>query len=401
VGPGLNAGDSVQEQYERWVYPQPIDDLSTSPLRETFDPSLGPTHLAYWPQRAHWQESTILIAGCGANQAASIAYHNPRARVTGIDVSAASLAHAAYLKDKHALKNLELVQLPIEEAGKLDQRFDLILCVGVLHHLKSPAAGLRVLRDCLEPHGSIGIMLYGKYLRSGVYMLQQLFRRMGLKQTGEDLATMKQILAKLPSDHIVHSYIKSAHVDIHTDTGLIDTFLHPRDVAYSVADCLELVQRCGLAFQSWQPYQIHLYYPNASVAHDHPLYQWAERRDDPEVWAAMELFSCKCGTHTFIACRADRPESTYRVDVRSAQFGRLIPAWAFDVVRDGSDETLLKRERFADVPLKDWQAKLLRHVDGRTTLEDAMQAAGMQDREAAAEFIESLRRIGYLIFGLK
>ncbi len=159
--------DIVQEQYENWVYPSPVDDLSTSPIREQLDPSCWATHFAYWPRCADWHRKEILIAGCGANQAASIAFHNRQCRVTGVDVSASSLAHEAYLKDKHGLDNLELIQMPLEELATLGRRFDLILCVGVLHHLKSPETGLRALRECLKTDGSMGLMVYGKYARTG------------------------------------------------------------------------------------------------------------------------------------------------------------------------------------------------------------------------------------------
>ena len=55
------------------------------------------------------------------------------------------------------------------DVGQLSSAFDLILCTGVLHHLPNPDAGLKALADVLEPSGSMGIMLYGKAARTGVY----------------------------------------------------------------------------------------------------------------------------------------------------------------------------------------------------------------------------------------
>ena len=127
--------DVVAQQYEKWTYPEPIQNLETwvADNWQWFDPSHA--HRLLWPDRPYRADLDILIAGCGTNQAAQIAYTNPAAKVVAIDVSQPSLDHEKFLKDKYALKNLELHLLPIEEAPSLDQKFDLIMSTGVLHHM--------------------------------------------------------------------------------------------------------------------------------------------------------------------------------------------------------------------------------------------------------------------------
>src|SRR5579883_1677979 len=111
--------DAIAQQYGRWVYPQPAQDLVSHSRRrrDTCDPAL--CHRLFWPDRDYPRPLDILIAGCGANQAADIAYHNRHARVLGIDVSESSLAHERYLRRRHDLDNLELLRLPIEEVSTL------------------------------------------------------------------------------------------------------------------------------------------------------------------------------------------------------------------------------------------------------------------------------------------
>jgi len=137
--------DVVSGHYERWVYPEPIQDLPAwlAGNWQWFDPSHA--HRLFWPDREYRPDLDILIAGCGTNQAAVFAYNNPGATVTAIDVSAASLDHHRFLKDKYALTNLELHRLPIEEVGSLDRDYDLVISTGVLHHLADPKAGMRAL----------------------------------------------------------------------------------------------------------------------------------------------------------------------------------------------------------------------------------------------------------------
>jgi 2-polyprenyl-3-methyl-5-hydroxy-6-metoxy-1,4-benzoquinol methylase len=42
----------------------------------------------------------------------------------------------------------------------------------VLHHLADPDAGLRALRSVLKPEGAIDLMVYARYGRTGISMLQ-------------------------------------------------------------------------------------------------------------------------------------------------------------------------------------------------------------------------------------
>ena len=48
---------------------------------------------------------------------------------------------------------------------RLERRFDVIECVGVLHHMEDPVAGWRVLRRLLEPGGYMKIGLYSERAR--------------------------------------------------------------------------------------------------------------------------------------------------------------------------------------------------------------------------------------------
>ena len=91
------ANDAVRQQYEDWPYPPPIRNLDTWLQNnwQWFDPSHA--HRQLWPDRADTEGLEILIAGCGTNQAAIFAYTNPTARVVGLDVSQAGLAHHAWL----------------------------------------------------------------------------------------------------------------------------------------------------------------------------------------------------------------------------------------------------------------------------------------------------------------
>jgi SAM-dependent methyltransferase len=358
--------DVVSGQYEKWVYPEPIRDLPAwlAGNWQWFDPSHASR--LFWPDREYRPDLDVLIAGCGTNQAAVFAYTNPGARVVAIDVSQPSLDHHRFLKDKYGLKNLDLHRLPIEEVGTLGQDYDLVVSTGVLHHMADPKAGMRALAARLRPDGVAAIMLYARYGRIGVEMLQGVFRDLGLAQDEPSLAVVKAAIAALPQDHPLRSYLSVAP-DLKFDAGLVDTFLHGRDRSYTVADCLDLVASAGLVFQDWF---LKSSYEPAAAGGD-PFLTAVAALPEEQRWAVMERVNHRNACHFFTACRPERPEESYRIDVTSDLWLDAVPFFRYRCVLDGEKifrpgwSTALSPEQLA----------LVRLVDGRRTIREIAAAA--------------------------
>ena len=185
----------------------------------------------FWPNGAYKPELDILVAGCGTNQAAVLAYNNPQAKIVAIDVSQASLSHHRYLLDKYNMKNLELHLLPIEDVRQLDRDFDLIISTGVLHHLADPEKGIQALSTCLRRDGVIALMLYAKYGRIGVEILQSVVRDLNLPQNEASILLIRDMLGILAPDHPIKSYLNIAP-DLQYDAGLVDTFVYSAERAF-------------------------------------------------------------------------------------------------------------------------------------------------------------------------
>jgi len=294
------AMDVVKAQYQRWIYPDPINDLEIAVQNgyyEIGEPlSCWPT---YWPrQRELPKELLILSAGCGTNQAAYYAFRYPEAKVIGIDLSEEGLAHSQLLKDKHNLRNLTLHNLSILDLSSLNEHFDFIACTGVIHHMKNPVAGLQALGECLKPTGIANLMVYSYGLRTGVYMLQRAFKDLGFKQVPKDVEMIRQVLASLHAEHPVHKYINTA-TDLHADAGIVDTFLHPQDQAYSAGDIFNLTRAGGLEFLSWSiP---HIYSLDVAVPIEHPLKARLESLDPQKEANVCDMLTQQTGTHRWYA----------------------------------------------------------------------------------------------------
>jgi SAM-dependent methyltransferase len=152
----------------------------------------------------------ILIAGCGTAQGARYALRYPDAHITAIDISETSLRYTRHLQRTHDLANLEVHRLAIEDVKELGSSFDMIVCTGVLHHLPDPDIGLRALRDVLEPGGALHLMVYARYGRAGIYMMQEYCRLLGIGTSPEDLHMLHAALDMLPPDHALARLLLSA-----------------------------------------------------------------------------------------------------------------------------------------------------------------------------------------------
>lgn len=353
--------DIVSQQYSKWVYPEPIVDLPAWLVNnwQWFDPSHSSR--LFWPDREYRRDMDILIAGCGTNQAAVMAFNNPSARILAVDVSAQSIQHEIFLKEKYQLNNLELQLLPIEELPTLKRDFDLILSTGVLHHMASPQIGMQALAHCLRHDGVAAIMLYAKFGRTGVYMMQEVFRELGLGQDERSLQIVKAAIARLAADHPLRPYMNLAP-DLGYDAGLVDTFLHGRDRDFTIAQCLELVTGSGLVFQDLL-FKAPYHPPKES---SDPFFAEVETRSREQQWNIMERINFRNGCHFFTACRPERSPASYQIDFSIAAAARYVPEFRYRCRLEGN--RLFKPD--GAIALSSGQTELLRLVDGRRNLEE-------------------------------
>jgi SAM-dependent methyltransferase len=238
--PGL-ARDPVGEFYTHHPYPPPVANLDRARDEwQDLNRHRSEFHL-YWPERAYRSELDILVAGCGTWQAARYALCHPAARVTGIDVSPTSIDHTDKLKREYNLTNLELRQVPVEQAATLARDFDLIVCTGVLHHLADPEEGLRALRSVLRPDGAMLLMVYGRYGRIGIEMLQAYCQKLGVGTTRAEIDDLTAVLDVLPPHHPAVALLRGAR-DAHDRDALADALLNPREQAYSVPQLFDVFE---------------------------------------------------------------------------------------------------------------------------------------------------------------
>ena len=375
--------DAVSDQYERWNYPPPIEDLPAwlETNWQWFDPRHA--HRLMWPDRDYRPSLDILVAGCGTNQAAIIAYTNPEARVVGIDVSSTSLAHHQHLAEKYALTNLELHRLPIEEVGALGRDFDLIMSTGVLHHLADPTKGLAALAGCLRPDGVMALMLYATHGRIGVKIMQSVFDDMAISKSEEGLGLIRDAIQVLPNQHPLQSYLQIAP-DLADDAGVMDTFLPGRERTYTIDECREFVESAGLVFQD--VFLKSTYYP--PVATSSSFLSAVARLPKEQQWSVMQRVTASNACHFFLACRVDRPRETYEIDFDHGDPLRYIPSFRKGCALEGN---VLSQSRW-QTRLAPAEVALVGRIDGRRSIADIVDSAvesGDVDADRAGDASEA------------
>ena len=396
---GLDA--HVQDFYERYPYPPPVESLEN--YRQFWqDPRKARAdHHLLWPALPYRADHSVLVAGCGTSQAARYALRRPGARVTGIDLSATSVRCTEKLKRKYNLSTLQVHQLPIDRVHELERSFDHIVCTGVLHHLADPDAGLRTLRSALKPDGAMQLMVYAPYGRTGVYMLQDFCRRMGIRATDPEIRDLIAALKALPPGHPLEPLLREAP-DFWQESALADALLHPQDRAYSVPQLCDFIERAGLTFARWirqAPYSAH-----CGVVARIPQATRLKQLSLAEQYAAVELFRGTMVRHSIVAYRNDNPGGSRAVGFSGDAWLGYVPIRMPDTIcvrdrlpPDAAGVLINQSHTCRDLflPIDSTEQSLFDTIDGRCSIGDIVERPLSSSRtmapiEMARAFFEKL-----------
>ena len=160
---------NVRKQYEQHPYPR-WEKLAISFKKKTIANISDEIPLRLNSQNIRdYNSLEVLIAGCGTGrQSIEVATMYANCHVTAIDLSLTSLAYAKRKSEEFNVNNISYLQADILDLHKLDKKFDIIECSGVLHHMDKPLDGWKVLESLLKPHGLMRIGLYSELARKDI-----------------------------------------------------------------------------------------------------------------------------------------------------------------------------------------------------------------------------------------
>ncbi|MBD2497591.1 class I SAM-dependent methyltransferase [Nostoc sp. FACHB-280] len=204
-------------------------------------------------QKPQKQDIRILDAGCGTGVGTEYLVHlNPQASVVGIDLSAGALAVAQERCQRSGANRVEFHHLSIYDVEQLPGEFDLINCVGVLHHLPDPIRGIQALAKKLAPGGIMHIFVYGELGRWEIQLMQKAIALLQGDKRGDyrdGVQVGRKIFSSLPENNRIVKYEKQRWaMENQRDECFADMYVHPQEIDYNVETLFELIDASELEF---------------------------------------------------------------------------------------------------------------------------------------------------------
>lgn len=244
---------AVRGQYEENPYPRWINTgLNNRP--KTILQALGEGRIH--PDAACWgssPEPKILVAGCGTGQhALAAATRFANSSVLAVDLSLSSLSYATRKSRELGVVNIDFMQGDILALGRLERRFDLIECGGVLHHMDDPMAGWRVLTEILRPGGVMKIGLYSDIARQAVVEARAFIARENYPSTPEGIRRFRRDVIDgaggLP-EAIANILVSR---DFYSLSECRDLLFHVQEHRFTLPQIEAALQELGLTFLGFE-----------------------------------------------------------------------------------------------------------------------------------------------------
>ncbi|WP_336056418.1 TIGR04290 family methyltransferase [Nitratireductor sp. CH_MIT9313-5] len=148
-GDGANHRDSLEEKIHAlrpWFHNMKIGGIETAP-----DHFLGDYPAFKFRNFAHilpedLEGRSVLDIGCNAGFYSMEMKRRNAGRVVGIDSDPRYLAQARLAAETQGFE-LELHQMSVYDVGALNEKFDLVIFMGVLYHLRHPLLALDLIHE--------------------------------------------------------------------------------------------------------------------------------------------------------------------------------------------------------------------------------------------------------------
>ncbi|MDB4616498.1 tetratricopeptide repeat protein [Synechococcus sp. AH-551-E11] len=189
----------------------------------------------------------ILIAGCGTGNQVINASRYKNAHITAIDLSSNSLAYAIRKTKEYGMDNVTFKKMDILQADVgLKDRFDIIECSGVLHHMEEPTKGLAILNHKLNPGGYMKIALYSEIARQDIVKARKIIKELGLKSTPDGIRKFRELLLKGEFKEISNLY--RLRRDFYSLSECRDLCFHIKEHRYTTELIEQYLATEGLIF---------------------------------------------------------------------------------------------------------------------------------------------------------
>ena len=235
-----NITKQVKEMYLKYPYPSPSREISET------NELVNLLKIFEIENKEKIEKLKILDAGSGSgHRIINVAKYLKNCSFTGIDISENSLLIANELKNKEKIENIQFLQKNILDNNTEIGKFDLILCMGVLHHLSDPNKGLQILSKMLNKNGMIFLYLYGK-LGGHKRMLNKELISIILGKDKTDYETGIKIVRDIGLNKFDYGWNLKCESIEEENSLIVDSLLHANETLYDSITVNDLFKKSGL-----------------------------------------------------------------------------------------------------------------------------------------------------------
>ena len=235
----------VREQYEEHPYPRwrYVNKYSHANFLFQLNDEIKPNQVKY---NKKFLNPKVLIAGCGTGQHIASAERYLNSNILGVDISLKSLAYAKRKVLELNLKNIEFLHADILQLKNLEKKFDIIECVGTLHHMKDPLSGLKILLDLLEPHGFLKLGLYSKIARQNILKARELIKKRKIKNTTENIRIFRESIINEKEDQSLQKILNIK--DFYSTSMVRDLIFHVQEHVFTLPKISKILKDLNSEF---------------------------------------------------------------------------------------------------------------------------------------------------------
>jgi SAM-dependent methyltransferase len=230
----------VQEMYKKYPYPSPSIDVSQT------NELLNLLRIFELESKITLDDKSIFDAGSGSgHRITNVAEYFKTSNFIGIDISEKSLSIAKKLKKLKKLQNIEFKKHNILNGIKNLGKFDVVLCMGVLHHLSNPNKGLQMLTKTMKNDGIIFLYLYGK-LGGHKRMLNKEIISILLDKEKSNYDLGIKLVRDLDLNKFEYGWNLNFKNKKEEDALIVDSLLHANEFLYDCNDIDNLFKQSNL-----------------------------------------------------------------------------------------------------------------------------------------------------------
>lgn len=247
-----NVSSAVAKLYDTYPFPP-------EPLLDEAPP--GYNWRWHWPsaysfcsgRKPSTNQVRILDAGCGTGVGTEYLVHlNPEAEVVGMDLSAGAIAVATERCQRSGADRVTFHNLSIYDVDQIPGEFDMINCVGVLHHMPDPVRGIKALATKLKPGGILHIFVYAELGRFEIQLTQEAIALLQGTQRGnykDGVQVGRTLFSSLPEQNRLRKREETRwSLENKRDECFADMYVHPQEIDYNVKTLFNLIDASGLDF---------------------------------------------------------------------------------------------------------------------------------------------------------